>query len=770
MVCYLRFFPAVPTEGERIFIGAGRSEAGDRRSPVTDMREEELARFGHVPERISGLVELAYNLWWSWHPAARMLFKQINRQAWKESIHNPVRMLLDLPGEFLERAADDPRYLHRYDLIMDRFFRYLRVRSSWFSEQHPERKPLTIAYFSAEYGLHHSLPFYAGGLGFLAGDHLKECSDLGLPMVAVGFMYAEGYLHQHIAVDGWQENVREVLNRDAAPITRMTGPDGRQMVVRVPQIEPPIHCAVWKVQVGRVPLYLLDTDIPENTPENRIISHRLYSGERELRLRQEIVLGIGGWHVLNRLGIRYSAVHLNEGHPAFALLERVRERIEGGMDAGTAIRQVKGTSVFTTHTPVAAGHDIFPADLIDRYLAHYYPLIGMDRGQFFALGMHPEQKDAGFNMTVFAMRMSDHHNAVSRRHGVTTRRMWRSLWPDLPEEAIPVDVITNGIHIPTWLNPRMEGLYDRHIGETCPFWQEEQDNPLVWELIGEIPDEELWNVHMRLKIKLFNRIRDQKRRKWAFHQEEPLNLVAEGMLLDPSALTIGFARRFSTYKRADLIFHDTGRLRRILTNRWRPVQLIFAGKAHPADEEGKRILQRIYSSAQKPEYEGRIAFVEDYGEQMAQYLVHGVDVWLNNPLPPFEACGTSGMKASLNGVLNLSILDGWWPEAFNGRNGWAFGLLDPGGNRDAADARAIYDLIEHAVAPLYYSQSMDGIPHEWIAMMKESIRSNAPRFSSRRMIKEYVARYYPSVRLHAGTFGLEDEIAGNDAPGGRPGA
>jgi starch phosphorylase len=726
--------------------------AGKLLSQVIDMHQEYMARFSHVPERISGLVELAYNLWWSWHPAARMLFKQLNRQAWKENLHNPVKMLLDIPVEFLDKAVENPRYLHHYDLIMDRFRRYMQFRSSWFSDQYPEQIPLTIAYFSAEYGLHHSLPFYAGGLGFLAGDHLKECSDLGVPMVGVGFMYSGGYLHQHIAVDGWQESIREALDRDAAPITRLNGPDGRQMVVRVPHIDPPISVSVWKVQVGRIPLYLLDTDVPANTPENRIISHRLYTGERELRLRQEIVLGIGGWHVLNRLGIRYSAVHLNEGHPAFALVERLRERIEQGMDAAAAMRQVKGTSVFTTHTPVPAGHDIFPVDLIDRYLSRYYPLVGMDRDRFLALGAHPESPAAGFNMTVFAMRMSDHHNAVSRRHGGTARKMWRSLWPERAEEEIPLDVITNGVHIPTWLNPRMEMLYDRYIGLTCPFWQEEQDNPLVWELIEEIPDEELWNVHMRLKIKLFNRMRDRKRRKWAFHQEEPLNLVAEGMLLDASTLTIGFARRFSAYKRADLILRDEERLRRLLTNRWRPVQIIFAGKAHPADEEGKRILQRIYQAAQKTEYEGRIAFVEDYSEQMAQYLVHGVDVWLNNPLPPFEACGTSGMKASLNGVLNLSILDGWWPEAFNGRNGWAFGLMDPGKDRDAADARAIYDLLEHAVVPLYYAQSMDGIPHEWVAMMKETIRSNAPRFSSRRMVREYVARYYPSVRMHAGDF------------------
>jgi starch phosphorylase len=704
-----------------------------------------------IPERISGLVDLAYNLWWSWNPEARLLFKQLNRQAWRESVHNPVRMLREIPVEFLDQAAENPAYLHRYEIIMHRFRRYMNATGTWFAENYPGNPPLTIAYFSAEYGLHHSLPFYAGGLGFLAGDHLKEASDLGLPMVAVGFMYSQGYLHQHITPDGWQEGITEPVDRDAAPITRVLDPAGGDLVIRVPRIDPPIYTAVWKVQVGRVPLYLLDTDIPCNDPKNRGISSRLYMGDPEQRLRQEIVLGIGGWQMLHTLGIDYAAVHLNEGHPAFALLERVRERVERGTDFEEALAEVQATSVFTTHTPVPAGHDVFPVDLIDRYFKTYYPALGIDRTRFLQLGVHPQNPGAGFNMTAFALRMSAHRNGVSRVNGAVTRRMWHCLWPGTPEEKVPIDSITNGVHVPTWLNPRMKELYDRHIGPTSPDWLSEHDDPAVWELVEEIPDDELWHLHTWLKAKLFNRIREQERVKWTTHNGGASNPAAEGAFLNPSVLTIGFARRFSTYKRAYLIFEDPERLMGILNNPWHPVQIIFAGKAHPADTGGKQVLQQIYRYAQQPEFGGRIAFVEDYGEQMAQYLVHGVDVWLNNPLPPMEASGTSGMKASLSGVLNLSILDGWWAEGYNGRNGWAFGDETTAcDGRDRSDAAAIYDLLEKKVVPLYYNRSIDDVPHGWVKRMKESIKSNGPRFSSRRMVKEYVTRYYPALLAGAG--------------------
>ncbi|WP_292521532.1 alpha-glucan family phosphorylase [Methanoculleus sp.] len=707
--------------------------------------------FAHVPERLSGLVDLAYNLWWSWNPEARILFKQVNQQAWKASGHNPVRMLREIPAGFLNRAAETPAYCNRYDIIMRRFQKYMSATGTWFTEEYSGNPSLPIAYFSAEYGLHHSLPIYAGGLGFLAGDHLKEASDLGLPMVAVGFLYSQGYLHQQISPDGWQEDVTEPFDRDAAPVTRVLDANGDDLVVRVPQIDPPIYVAVWKVQVGRIPLYLLDTDLPCNDPKNRGISSRLYAGDQEQRLRQEIVLGIGGRKVLHALGIEYAAVHLNEGHPAFALLERIRERVERGMTFEEALAEVQATSVFTTHTPVPAGHDVFPVDLIDRYFKTYYPALGIDRTRFLQLGVHPQSPGSGFNMTAFALRASTHHNGVSRTNGTVTRDMWRCLWPGSLEATVPIDYVTNGVHVSTWLNPRMKKLYDRHIGPTSPEWLSTHDDPTVWELIDEIPDAELWHLHLWLKAKLLNRIREQERIKWATHHGGALNPAAEGAFLNPSVLTIGFARRFSTYKRAHLIFEDRERLKRILNNPWYPVQIIFAGKAHPADNEGKRLLQQIYRYTQQPEFGGRIAFIEDYNDQVARYLVHGVDVWLNNPLPPMEASGTSGMKASLNGVLNLSILDGWWTEGYNGRNGWAFGdetVACEG--RNSADASAIYDLLEKEVVPLYYNRSIDDIPHGWVKMMKESIKSNGPRFSSRRMVKEYVARYYPSLLKGAG--------------------
>ena len=712
---------------------------------MADHYDRLAEKFPHVPERLSGLVDLAYNLWWSWHPEARVLFKQIDQQAWKKSVHNPVKMLQDIPAEFFDSLLSNPEYLRRYDIIMNRFYQYMTNRNGWFSEHYKKRRSLTIAYFSAEYGLHHSLPFYAGGLGFLAGDHLKECSDLGIPLVAVGFMYSEGYLHQHIRPDGWQDNMTEVLDRDAAPILRVLDDSGDQMVIRVPFIDPPIHVAVWKVNVGKIPLYLLDTDIPANIPENRTISHRLYTEQPEQRLKQEIVLGIGGRKVLNDLGIAFSALHLNEGHPAFAQLERIRERVEKGMTFKDALAQVKGTSVFTTHTPVPAGNDIFPFDLMDKYFSTYYHQLGIDQDTFFQLGRHPCDPGTGFNMTAFALRTTEYHNGVSKKHCLIARGMWRCMWPDLLEQEIPIDPITNGVHLPTWLNPRMEDLYSKYFNSTDPHWQINHDNPEIWQMIDEVPDKEIWELHTWLKQKLLNRIRERKRIKWETHLNEPSNLVADGLMLNPSVLTIGFARRFSAYKRADLIFHDPARLRRILNNPWRPVQIIFAGKAHPADYEGKLILQRIYEFAQQPDFGGRIGFVEDYGEQMAQYLVHGVDVWLNNPIPPMEACGTSGMKASLNGVLNLSILDGWWIEGYNGRNGWAFGSETPPGSRDASDAAALYTLLEKEVVPLYYSVSIDGIPHGWVKKMKETIKSTSASFSARRMVKEYVNKYYPSL-------------------------
>jgi starch phosphorylase len=642
----------------------------------------------------------------------------------------------------LEQAAGDDEYLRNYDLVISRFERYRQQKDCPLLDGILLSKDRTIAYFSAEYGLHHSLPFYAGGLGFLAGDHLKECSDLNVPLVAIGFMYPQGYLKQRIREDGWQENTSEPLDREVAAISRVLNKEGKHLIVRVPFIEPSIHVAVWQVVVGRVALYLMDTDIDINEPWYRGISARLYTGDLEQRLRQEIVLGIGGAEVLEILGCKPFVLHLNEGHAAFAVLEQIRDRINDGMDFQQASKYVGMTSIFTTHTPVPAGHDVFPFYLMEKYFHPYWPHLNLERDEFLSLGIHPENPEAGFNMTALALRLSNYSNAVSRKHGEISRQMWQCLWAEARTEKPTIDHITNGIHLPTWIEPKMKLLFDKYLGSS---WLDDHDNPVIWELIEKIPDEALWRTHYWLKIKLIDAIRERTRLRWAQDRINPSFVVAGGTLLDPSVLTLGFARRFATYKRADLIFNDLNRLKRMLNDRWRPIQIIFAGKAHPADDPGKRILQKIFNAARDPGMGGRVAFVEDYGEQLAQYMVHGVDVWLNNPIPPMEASGTSGMKAAVNGVPNLSILDGWWIEGFNGKNGWAIDSKEVDSTRDADDAAEIYRILEDQIVPLFYSLSEEGVPHDWVKVMKTAIKSSAARFSARRMVKEYVEKFYSAT-------------------------
>ena len=695
--------------------------------------------FPHLPERLAGLEELAENLWWSWNPGARMLFKTLDRQAWKESGHNPDKMLREFPRELLEKAGADADYIRRYDDVMDVFRKYMQQKECHLLEPVCLDHKYAVAYFSAEYGLHRSLPFYAGGLGFLAGDYIKECSDLCIPLVAVGFMYPEGYLRQQIRDDGWQENLDESINREAAPISKVLGENGQQLVVKVPLTDPPIHVAVWKVAVGRVSLYLMDTDVEINDPWNRGISARLYTGDLEQRLRQEIVLGIGGAEVLKTLGIDHYLLHLNEGHAAFALLERIREHVQAGSEFTAAREKIINTTIFTTHTPVPAGHDVFPFQLIERYFHSYWPTLGLDRDTFLKMGIHPEQPDAGFNMTAFALRLSGCRNGVSKRHAEVSRKMWRSLWPEVPEDQVPIDYVTNGVHVSTWIEPKIKLLLNKHLGAG---WLDQHDDPARWELLDNVPDTEFWQTHYWLKVKLIDAIRERVRQRWANGDASASIMLTGGAFLEPSILTLGFARRFATYKRALLIFQDLERLKKHFKDRWRPIQIIFAGKAHPADDPGKRLLQNLINLARDPQLGGRIAFVEDYGEQLAQYLVHGVDIWLNTPLPPLEACGTSGMKAALNGVPNLSILDGWWVEGFNGENGWAVEHDASSASPDGSDAEKIYRILENEIIPLYYKTSESGVPHDWVKVMKAAMKSNAARFSARRMVKEYIEKFY----------------------------
>lgn len=700
--------------------------------------------FPNLPPSLAGLADLAENLWWSWHPAARALFKMISRQAWKESIHNPDKMLREVSRQALADAADNPDYKRYYDLVMSRFRKYMTKQGCSLFPEECDPARTKVVYFSAEYGLHHSLPFYAGGLGFLAGDFLKECSDLNVPLIAIGFMYPEGYLHQRINDNGMQESVRIRLDRNQASISRVRDAQGNQLVVQVPVIDPPMYVAVWRVDVGRVPLYLLDTDLDINAPVYRGISSRLYTGDIEKRLQQEIVLGIGGMEVLETLRVEHAVVHLNEGHAAFALLERLRDRLKGGMSIAQAFDHVKKTTIFTTHTPVAAGHDIFPAALMEKYFQSFWPSLGLDRDSFLQLGIHPEEPDAGFNMTVLALKLSGYRNGVSRKHGEVASRMWQGLWPEKETAHPPIDYVTNGIHIPTWIEPKFELLFNKYLGSD---WLEDHDNPYLWEMIDEIPDDELWKTHMWLKIKLFTVIREKVRQRWANDRIHPSIPIAGGTFLDPSVLTIGFARRFATYKRADLLLHDADRLIRMLSDSNQPVQIIFAGKAHPDDEAGKLLLQKIFNACRNPDFSGRLAFVEDYGEQFAQYLVHGVDVWLNNPVPPMEACGTSGMKACLNGVPQVSIPDGWWLEGYNGKNGWIFDGGGDGEERNARDAAALYQLLEEKIIPLYYQVEENGIPSGWVRIMKNAVKSVAAHFSARRMVQDYAEKFYSKAVL-----------------------
>ncbi len=706
-------------------------------------QEEALMTTPVMPARLARLPELACNLWWSWQPEARALFKALDEPLWRRTRHNPIRVLAEIDPERLERAAEDLEYAGRLRRVLAAFDA-ARAAGGWLPERHPDLAGRLVAYFSAEYGLHGSLPEYAGGLGVLAGDHAKEASDLGVPLVAIGFMYLHGYFHQHVRADGRQEEVYERIDRADAPLEPACTEPGRQCVIPIPLPGRTLEVAVWRVDAGRTRLYLMDTDLEANAPWDRELSARLYGGDREVRLSQELLLGIGGVRLLRALGIAPAIWHANEGHTAFMMVERVRELVAGGATFDEAVAQVRAATVFTTHTPVPAGNEVFAFGLIERYLGPYWPSLGLDRERFLALGAHEEAWGAGFNMTALALRLAGHCNAVSRRHGEVARRMWRGLWPDAPsDDAVPITAVTNGVHAPSWVATEMDALFRRYLGED---WAAHHDDPAPWARLAEIPDEALWEVRRGLKRTLLEFMRDRARANWIEGRGDPTRLAAAGLLLDPEALTIGFARRFATYKRATLLLRDLPRLTALLTDLRRPVQLVFAGKAHPADEPGKGLLEAVYRAAGDPVFGGRVAFVEDYDMYAARYLVQGVDLWLNTPRPPLEASGTSGQKAALNGVPSLSVLDGWWAEAYDGTNGWAVGegAGGPGDEaaRDAADAEALYRLLEREVVPLYYDRGPDGLPKGWLLMVRRTIQTCAPRFSARRMVKEYVERLY----------------------------
>ena len=713
------------------------------------MSEERFSKAAPLPHRIHRLHELALDLWWSWDDRARAIFRQLDYTLWRATAHNPVQMLQRITAERLTSAAADPDFLRAYDEAIFGLDQARTVAHPWWRDKQGMLGEGSIAYFSAEFALHQSLPIYAGGLGVLAGDHCKEAADLGLPFVGVGFMYPQGYFRQRMTDDGWQQERYERISWTDSPIESAITPDGRPCITAVPLGDRTVLAAVWRVRLGRVRLFLLDTDLAENAPWDRELSARLYGGDRETRIQQEIILGIGGVRALRALGIHPTVWHLNEGHAAFVALQRIREIIEQGRSFDDALEEVKRSTVFTTHTPVPAGHDAFPFHLVEKHLAGTWGEIGQHRQSFLALGEYDNGGGSLFNMTALALRTAAYVNGVSALHGEVTRSMWRPMWPDTPADQIPVRSITNGVHVPTWMAGPVFALLDHHFG---PGWLDHVDEATLWERLNDIPDAEIWQMRQSLRYDLFSFIRERMRTRFSQEHVGQSRIVSAGAMLDPEALTLGYARRFTAYKRPEMIFHDPDRLARILNQIDRPVQIVFAGKAHPADEPAKHNLQRVFKHALDPKFGGRLAFIDDYDMHVAHYLVQGCDVWLNNPRKPLEASGTSGMKASLNGVPHLSIGDGWWAEGYNGRNGWLIESQtnpDDHAATDAADAVALYELLENEIVPAFYDRDRGGrgLPRRWIAIVREAMRSNVPRFSTRRMVKQYVTEMYgPAAR------------------------
>ncbi len=682
-----------------------------------------------LPVRIARLGEMAYNIWWGWNVPGRMVFQLLDPELWDRVYRNPVRLLRELPTEQLLAASRNEEYLKTYDQALVDFDAYIKSKATWFDISYPYLGGSSIAYFSFEFGLVASLPIYSGGLGILSGDHTKEASDLGLPFVGIGFLYPQGYFTQHLDADGWQQASYEKLNFALAPAVPAKDPTGREIMIEVELPGRSVYAKVWRIQVGRVPLFLMDTDVDVNAPADRELAAHLYGGDRELRIIQEYVLGIGGVRALRALGYAPRVWHLNEGHCAFSVLERAREFVQQGMPFDQAREAVRASTVFTTHTPVPAGNDAFAFELIEKYFAAFWQKLGITREQFFDLArQYMPWGEAEFSMTVLALKFAGAANGVSELHGQVSRRMWNFLWPQRTENDVPIGSITNGVHSLTWLSPRYHSLFDEYFPRN---WRAHIDNPAMWEIIEKIPDEKLWETHQSLKRRLVDVARTRGVGTNAFQED---------------VLTLGFARRFATYKRAVLAFRDIERLKQILNDPKHPVQLVFSGKAHPADDPGKELIRQIVQFSKMPGFENRITFVEDYDIMVARALVHGVDVWLNNPRRPLEASGTSGQKAALNGAPNFSVLDGWWREGYVASvNGWAIGedrAWDDVDAQDAADAASFYATLENEIAPLYYAHDADGIPHAWVRRMKDAIKTIAPRFSTMRMVKEYTTKYY----------------------------
>ncbi len=714
-----------------------------------------LRRFTVVPRlppQLERLRDLAHNLWWAWNPIATELFSRIDPEAW-ETVHgNPIELLSLVGQKRLDELAVDDAFVAHLEAATATLDKYMSQKG-WFHRRFPQTEGVTIAYFSMEYGLHESLPIYSGGLGVLAGDHLKTASDLGLPLVGVGLAYAEGYFRQVLNEDGWQNERYPINDWHRLPVIPVMESAGKRLLIKVAYPDRTVIAQLWKVQVGRVPLFLLDANLSENKPEDRSITGPLYGGDQEFRVRQEIMLGIGGVHALAAVGLTPTVCHMNEGHSAFLALERIARIMRSyGASFSVASEACSAGNIFTTHTPVPAGNDVFKPELVSRYLEPYRAPLGITETELLSLGRaDPTDLKSHFSMPVLAIRTADYYNAVSALHGDVSRKMYKPLWPELPEHEIPIGSITNGVHVPSWISPELAALYTRYLG---PRWAEQTDDPAVWEKVLAIPDGELWQTHEHRRQRLVTLARQWLKAHAGRRGSAGEEIVRAGEVLDPDALTIGFARRFATYKRATLLFSDLDRVRKLVGDSDRPVQLVFAGKAHPQDKGGKELIRSIVHSSRDPLLRGKVVFLEDYDMRIARAMLSGVDVWLNTPRRPLEASGTSGMKAAANGALNLSVLDGWWDEAWadhGWRVGWAVGngeeYADDAG--DDIEAGLLYDLLEREVVPLFFRRDKpDRLPREWIKRMKSSISKLVPAYNTFRMVREYAERFYvPSVSL-----------------------
>lgn len=695
-----------------------------------------------IPNELSKLKDIAYNLWWSWNSDAIDLYREIDLALWEKLGKNPVRFLKEVSQKKLEAKVNDPDYMSRYKGVVEKYEAYMNETDTWFSRNFPDKKNHMVAYFSAEYGLNEVLPIYSGGLGVLSGDHCKSASDLGIPFTAIGLFYKQGYFSQHINADGWQETIFTDLNTSNLPIRPALDQNGSQITIEVELPGRIVFAKIWYVQIGRVKLYLMDTDHEHNNENDRGLTARLYGGDQETRIQQEIFLGIGGSKVLDTLGIKPTVYHMNEGHSAFLGLELIRKLVQNqNLRFDEAKEVVSSSVVFTTHTPVPAGNDVFPLEMIDRYFNHYWPSLGISRHEFLDLGLKIGDHQ-NFNMTVLALNLSGQRNGVSELHGAVSRNIFKNVWPKIPEDEIPIGHITNGIHTLTWLSPTIKYLYDKYLDRD---WQEKLYEKNVWDKVDDIPAEDLWKSHCVLKTKMIGFVREKLKEQRIANNESIERIKEVDTLLDSNALTIGFARRFATYKRANLIFRDVARIQKILNDPERPVQIIFAGKAHPADAPAHEIIKHINDIAKQEGFHGKVVLVENYNMTLARNLVQGVDIWLNNPRRPLEASGTSGQKVCINGIINFSVLDGWWCEGYNGKNGWAIGdetIYDNEYHQDNADSESIYDILEKQIIPTFFDRNEKGVPEKWVEIMKESIKSNTSLFSTHRMVQDYTNKYY----------------------------